>query len=774
MHRSEAKEAVEKCLRRVMVRTERLAATPDRGGMVEEVRDSCIVMPRDLRSFCAVDRVARSLGAPDAVEYWKSAPYILNCMDKSAYDLKRRLEDYITGTDYHEAAEEAIRAALKTQLKWDDVNHYRKIDPANGRLRVLMRNTIDTALWRLLWIPPSLPYCRPAREPYSAVPREGFTKSLVFSAWQVVPKVIAMLCSYEAERRAAVEAGVRSVRYSSDKRSTGILRFDRGAGGFPENMANLTLAYPCWTLATMIDPAKIAASCVGHGAGEIPEESVLLKRAAAEVRSLLSRVRVGSGTETCGSGITGRGTAVNKRSRYCSTEYWTWMSMAALDAHYSSELSGHWLHSEDCCAGERWSAMVRSRSDDGDSAGFREHVEAFVRGFDELEGHNRSRSARRRGRAIPERVLDGVAETLAKVAIGSPAVVTLRAMCRLLRSRPPADTEGMILMSCAAKVALAFRDMFNLPESSILVQKKRTKTSDPYRVSVLDYCISGNLQSVMDEYLHVLSDSTGTADTDLATNLRAICDKVCSALTIRTVALDFDEISYNAHDGCEDQLLLENHRIRCKFAIRLGDGKDSADDANDRAVRSAQVMSAFNSPFRPFILATTSTGQEGVDLHQYCHEVYHWNLPTNPVDLEQRDGRVHRYKCHTVRRNLALDLGMSAVWRRISRPPGLADPWGLMFQRALRARGAGRSDLEPFWVYEPAQGYRTRRHVASLPMSWEIQAVNTLHQRLALYRMAFGQPRQQDLVEYLQAQIGDGEIPQLLKDFRIDLSPPSS
>ena len=38
-----------------------------------------------------------------------------------------------------------------------------------------------------------------------------------------------------------------------------------------------------------------------------------------------------------------------------------------------------------------------------------------------------------------------------------------------------------------------------------------------------------------------------------------------------------------------------------------------------------------NSPFWPFVLATTSVGQEGLDFQQYCHAVVHWNLPSNPV-----------------------------------------------------------------------------------------------------------------------------------------------
>ena len=48
--------------------------------------------------------------------------------------------------------------------------------------------------------------------------------------------------------------------------------------------------------------------------------------------------------------------------------------------------------------------------------------------------------------------------------------------------------------------------------------------------------------------------------------------------------------------------------------------------------------------FRPFVLASTSIGREGPDFHSGCHRLIHWNLPGNPVDLEQREARIHRDK----------------------------------------------------------------------------------------------------------------------------------
>jgi hypothetical protein len=78
--------------------------------------------------------------------------------------------------------------------------------------------------------------------------------------------------------------------------------------------------------------------------------------------------------------------------------------------------------------------------------------------------------------------------------------------------------------------------------------------------------------------------------------------------------------------------------MRGRFAIRFG---DQAIEGEQRQQRAQQASQAFNSPFWPFVLTTTSIGQEGLDFHLYSHAVVHWNLPSNPVDLEQHAG-MHR------------------------------------------------------------------------------------------------------------------------------------
>jgi len=178
-----------------------------------------------------------------------------------------------------------------------------------------------------------------------------------------------------------------------------------------------------------------------------------------------------------------------------------------------------------------------------------------------------------------------------------------------------------------------------------------------------------------------------------------------------------------------------------------------------------QVREAFNSPFWPFVLATTSVGQEGLDFHQYCHTVVHWNLPSNPVDLEQREGRVHRYKGHAVRKNVAQGF-------RDTAPSGTEDPWQGLFRAAEAVRPEGVSEIFPYWVYAPPGGARIERHVPYLPLSRDRLRLEALRRSLAVYRMVFGQPRQEDLLNYLLRRLPATQAEALMRAARIDLSPP--
>ena len=121
-------------LQSVMVRTERLAASGNRSGMLRDERAAmCRVAPEDVQSFVGVDRVVRTLAdVPGMVEYWKSAPYLFNFMDE--YKVRKEISKRIDQDDGE------IRAGLNGShmLDWRRLEQFKRVEPMNGRLRWLL------------------------------------------------------------------------------------------------------------------------------------------------------------------------------------------------------------------------------------------------------------------------------------------------------------------------------------------------------------------------------------------------------------------------------------------------------------------------------------------------------------------------------------------------------------------------------------------------------------------------------------------------------------
>lgn len=122
-----------------------------------------------------------------------------------------------------------------------------------------------------------------------------------------------------------------------------------------------------------------------------------------------------------------------------------------------------------------------------------------------------------------------------------------------------------------------------------------------------------------------------------------------------------------------------------------------------------------------------------------------WNVPTNPVDFEQREGRVHRYMGHDVRKNVA-----AAHWDEV-RSEGAPNPWAALFKRAEAAaalRPQAVRDFAPYWVY-PGEN-RIERRLLDHPLSHDVPRTQRMLSGLAGYRLALGQARQDDLLETLR------------------------
>ena len=178
---------------------------------------------------------------------------------------------------------------------------------------------------------------------------------------------------------------------------------------------------------------------------------------------------------------------------------------------------------------------------------------------------------------------------------------------------------------------------------------------------------------------------------------------------------------------------------------RMGAASLENHDVDDKPIRTDELRKAFNTPFWPHLLVTTSVGQEGLDFHVWCETLLHWDLCSNPVDLEQREGRISRYGGLAIRKRLS-----QLLWGKVMRIPYLKSPWDTLEKMAERKYANG-SGLSPWWV---CQGADVKRIVIDLPASEQRHRLEVLKQQRLLYRLALGQPNQEDLVEVLNTKFG--------------------
>lgn len=183
--------------------------------------------------------------------------------------------------------------------------------------------------------------------------------------------------------------------------------------------------------------------------------------------------------------------------------------------------------------------------------------------------------------------------------------------------------------------AKVFVNNFNLPESTAIIDLAygRCRDDNSHWQNVLKYCKDGCFQAMIDEYIHMLKETAGFQSD--GNQYQIVHDMMMDSLKIHTATYiadtypDFKKRINGADrksDGC---------RIRSSYAV--GFTKDAGDNSKV-VMRKENIRNAFNSPMRPFVLATTSIGQEGLDFHNYCRVIMHWNLPSNPIDV----GRILR------------------------------------------------------------------------------------------------------------------------------------
>ncbi len=346
-----AKDVAQQELRRVMVRTERLASTPDRDGMITSRKlQGVVVKPDDVRSFVSAVAVGKAINhRHDLLEYWRSAPYLFEFMDE--YKVKKDLQVHAERSNTQLV--EAFRASAG-RLSWSDIASYKQLEPGNAKMRGLVCDVLDRGAWRMAWIPPSLPYFDLGGA-YAEPELRNFTKRLIFSTWTVVPKAIAAVVSYEAERRLSDSRLTQTqTRSYAAPRATALLTFqlrERRLTGMPV----LGMMYPSHTFARAGDPLDVAREL---GLPLPVSRAQYLAEVSRRVAKLLEQLPVGPS-----SGVV--------------DESWYWAAPFLLDRIALPVLEDEHLP---------WGVAT---SDDDDQGGrFKEHVDVAM-AFDAAELNRR-------------------------------------------------------------------------------------------------------------------------------------------------------------------------------------------------------------------------------------------------------------------------------------------------------------------------------------------------------------------------------------------------
>jgi len=679
------RHAVEQLLRPLILRTERSQIAVDVDTLVNDAppRDRPQLHVGDIKAYVELDQVAGLLEHNSQSHFsrlimalFKSAAWPMSF--STGYTMQSVLKRQ------YEALPHVRNKVDKSKSLWLPRERIRKYrlhiaqETPNPQVRWLASHLFGDEKKQgpemLLWMPPSHPHY-----PLSGffAGHEGFSKTLLFSAWAMVPRMISGLISYESERRVQQHTAVKAEYFSRKRNEThpdepsvpnderrAVVKLDKG------DLANWSLIYPCRTLIDLPLERK-------HDSLEQRLDELTLR-----MKSLLRPLR-----ERC------------PRNGTRNQNFWYLFAPLLLDQQADEKCVSQWLTDLRDVAGLSPSIKLR--------------IDEISKRFAQLDELG----------AMP----DDLEHYLAWLAVGSPAICAHR----VLKQRFHQQNMGIH----ASRVAIGFVSLFNGVAGSAVI--KRINGPQHWR-SIVEYCARGGVQAMLEEYCYMLST---------AHDLEEVVKTLNNVL--RTTPSNVKV--WKAGDT-ED-----NTHLRCHYAVQLGTQK-TTDEAGQQRVVS--IRESFNSPFRPFVLASTSIGQEGLDFHWYCSEVVHWNLPHNPIDLEQREGRVNRFQSLVVRRR---------VVQALSGHPDAPQTWGELFDVA--ARGAHGTDLVPYWHY-PQGDAQIRRLIPTLALSQESQRYPHMQKILSLYRLAFGQPGQSELIEHLKSlKLGDEELAHLKEKLMIQLAP---
>ena len=655
------KNQAENELRSVLSRTERRNDRIIKTTSWETNNNSMAISEGDVLSYYNVCQFTRFAELPSIpIEYVKSSPYLLSFM-REQYKICNALQESIARKRNKDNVPKDDTSFLNKRA----INSYKPIPANNAKLQELYNEILpeDKHTELLLWVPPSHPYYS-ATDSKNRVGKvfdanKGFSKLLIFSAWEMVPRMTAAMTSYEAERRVFSKLNKlarRTVYKYINPKESKVLK---------ETSKDL-LTYPSKFLAKEYKPSE-------H------EGQTLSEILASTQKSIQSKI---------------------------------------------DSLK------------DRYQLIANPKNNAG-------NILLLLKA---LEGDRHSERPERL--VVPARA----AEILAYMAVASPAVCALRTLRQFGKKAIPDN-----IRSIAQRLANGITTLFNRRNAQAIIKRIFPKSKNTYYFfNVLRYCAEGNFQAMLDEYAFVCVNADTFIQNMTPQKIEGKNEQqvpyLCSSRTVVDTRKSFLR---KDQKHSEDQI-----SMRANFAM----GYYSSKQTDETVLRADAIRTAFNMPFRPFVLSTTSIGQEGLDFHAYCRKIMHWNLPQNPIDLEQREGRINRYMSLAIRQSLANSEYADNI--------GLKDFWNSLIKNVKEGKDSKAlyGGMVPYWILPKdfEFKYPIERIVPAYPYSKDQDKYNWIIKVLSMYRLTLGQPNQEELLRSLD----NANIPkEQLDELFFNLSP---
>ena len=564
-----------------------------------------------------------------------------------------------------------------------------------------------------LWVPPLKPSWGTTQER---------SKILVFAGWRFVPRQLSFVLSASAAEKGGWGAG------DSNPHPTKVFDFNRGSR---LSFAPLELVYPCRWLAEAVNPPLLVQTICDERQTSAANVTIseMYKAASDRIRKLLNERN---------SEFSKHAAKTPRKPRAK-----TWQLLLALDA--------------DLVDAEEFIKTCRPYSVRTD----------LVKKIAQNLGQD------------PSDMLSQITETqvneLARIALGSPATLLMRTLLHLelleckspltkipFRSNPDERKRAARDTAEVLDSALVgFSSFFTKPYAISIILGKGIRRPATRR-DIADYCAANLFGDVLDEYCYLAKEQLG----DTADRMQGVLNTLKLVLTSQQGRV-FVRYGPRHHD------LMPRST---NFARSFSDLDAHDDDNVKQKTKPNQLLESFNSPFWPMCLVTTSVGQEGLDFHRYCSTVVHWNLPSDPIAVEQREGRIQRYNSFEVRSGLSMYPfnpmdPLKNVWEESFTQ--LKKDWGDhqfghgMFPNWLPLNRAktGLSDND-----QRLETRLLRRLVLPLEYSEIEKKHNDVRRLIAMYRLVLGQRAQRTRLEDLENGLTDEQI-RKLRRFELRLSP---